>query len=333
MVSTRTPQSPLGSGFGAASTAAEVIDGIDLAGKIAIVTGGYSGIGVETVRALRSAGADVIVPTRDLSKAARTLEGIDGVQIEPMDLMDPASIIAFADGFLASGRPLHLLINNAGIMANPLTRDARGYESQFSTNHLGHFQLANRLWPALVQAGGARIVSLSSWGHRFSPVVFEDPNFERREYDRFAAYGQSKTANILFAVEADERGKADGIRAFAVHPGGIIGTGLDKHISIEELRAFGAVDEAGKPIVDPSRNLKNVEQGAATSVWFATSPLLHDKGGVYGENCDISSVTAEVPVSMQPDARDRTMDHGVMAYAIDPENAKRLWRLSADLLK
>ncbi|EWM10571.1 short-chain dehydrogenase/reductase [Kutzneria sp. 744] len=181
-----TPQRPLGSGFGCASTADDVIKGIDLTGRTAIVTGGYSGIGTETARALRAAGAEVIVPTRNHAKAAEALAGIDGIQIATVDLLDPASVDAFAQAFLASGRPLHILVNSAGIMANPLTRDARGYESQFATNHLGHFQLATALWPALRRAGGAREVSVSSWVFFVSPTsTFDDPNFERREYQPF----------------------------------------------------------------------------------------------------------------------------------------------------
>lgn len=328
-----TPQAPLGSGFGAASTAEEVIRGRDLRGKVAIVTGGYSGLGLETARVLRAAGATIIVPTRDLGRATAALQGIDGVEIEAMDLLDPASIDAFADRFLATRRPLHILVNSAGIMACPLTRDARGYESQFTTNHLGHFQLTARLWPALRQANGARVVSVSSWGHRHSPVVFDDPNFERRDYDRWSAYGQSKTANVLFARALDERGKADGVRAFSVHPGGILGTGLEKHVTREELTALGAIDKDGKPVRDPARNLKTIEQGAATIVWCATSPQLDGMGGVYCENCDIAP-----PVSKERQAKARSDTTrppgamGVMPYATDPEAAERLWSLSEQLL-
>ena len=329
-----TLQKPIGSEFGAASTADDVLKGLDLSGKVAMVTGGYSGIGLETTRALRSAGAEVIVPARDHDKAVTALERIDGVEIAAMDLMDPASIDAFADKFLASGRPLHILVNSAGIMANPLTRDGRGYESQFATNHLGHFQLAARLWPALLQANGARVISVSSWGHRHSPVVFEDPNFERRDYDRWLAYGQSKTANILFALALDERGKGEGVRAFSLHPGGIVATGLGKHLSREELQAAGAIDEHGKPILDPAKNLKTAEQGAATSVWCATSPQLNGMGGVYCENCDIA------PLLSEKDAANRTSDAvrrvgsmalGVMPYAVNPAAADRLWSLSEQL--
>jgi NAD(P)-dependent dehydrogenase (short-subunit alcohol dehydrogenase family) len=224
-----TPQVPIGSGFNSASTAGEVIKGIDLAGKTAIVTGGYSGLGRETARELRAAGARVIVPARDPERATAALAGID-VEIESMDLLDPVAIDALAERYLTSGQPLHFLVNSAGIMANPLTRDTRGYESQFATNHLGHFQLTVRLWPALTKANGARVVSVSSWGHHFSPVVFDDLNFERRDYNPWVAYGQSKTANILFAVALDECGKKDGVRGFSLHPGSIPGTGLQKYL-------------------------------------------------------------------------------------------------------
>jgi NAD(P)-dependent dehydrogenase (short-subunit alcohol dehydrogenase family) len=335
-------QKPIGSGFDAASTASDVINGTDLLNRVAIVTGGYSGIGLETTRALLSAGAKVIVPARDRAKAATALERLNGVEIEEMDLLDPASIDAFAERFLASGRPLHILVNSAGIMACPLARDARGYESQFATNHLGHFQLVARLWPGLRQAKEARVVSVSSWGHRHSPVVFEDPNFKRRDYDRWSAYGQSKTANILFALALDQRGKAESVRAFSLHPGSIVGTGLEKYLSREELRNAGVIDENGKPILDPARNLKTVEQGAATSVWCATSTQLDGMGGVYCENCDIAPlVPKEHEGNSSIDALSRfsqairqvgSMPLGVMPYAVNPEAADRLWRLSEQLL-
>jgi NAD(P)-dependent dehydrogenase (short-subunit alcohol dehydrogenase family) len=324
-----TQQTPIGSGFGASTTASEIIRGCDLSGKVAIVTGGYSGLGLETVRVLHSAGAKIIVPARDHDKASKALKGLDDVDIEIMDLLVPASIDAFAEKFLASDRPLHILVNSAGIMACPLTRDARGYESQFATNHLGHFQLAARLWPALCQARSARVVSVSSMGHRYSPIVFEDPNFERREYDRWAAYGQSKTANILFALALDKLGKAKGVRAFSLHPGSIVGTGLEKHLSREELMAGGIIDENGKPILDPTRQLKTVEQGAATSVWCATSPQLDGMGGVYCENCDVAGLMPEKVGAMN--IGDSTRMVGVMPYAIDPKSADRLWSLSEHL--
>jgi NAD(P)-dependent dehydrogenase (short-subunit alcohol dehydrogenase family) len=333
----QTKQAPVHSGFGPTATARDALVGIDLSGEVAVVTGGYAGIGLETTRALAEAGATVIVPARTPEKARHALNGIPRVEQSTLDLLDPVSIDAFANEFLSSGRPLHILINNAGIMAAPLTRDGRGYESQFSTNHLGHFQLTARLWPALRTARGARVISVSSWGHRRSSVVFEDPNFERHDYDRWAAYGQSKTANFLFALELDERGKAEGVRSFSLHPGSIAGTGLGKYISREELRAFGVIDENGKPILDPAKNLKMPEQGAATSVWCATSPQLNGMGGVYCENCDISPLVPKEDASDASSQFSRALRQpsstslGVMPHAIDPAAAKQLWTLSERL--
>ena len=324
-----TQQSPIHSGFGAATTAAEVIRGINLKDKTAIVTGGYSGLGLETTKALVSAGARVIIPARSHEKAVKALKDLNGVEIESIELSDPGSINAFADRFLASDRPLHILVNDAGIMAAPLQHDRRGYESHFSINHLGHFQLTVRLLPALRRAKGARVVSVSSWGHRFSPLHFEDPNFEHRKYDRWAAYGQSKTANILFIVELDKRYAKDGIRAFVVHPGGIVETGLAKYISQDELRAASALDDKGRPVIDPSRDLKTPEQGAATTVWCATSAQLEQRGGVYCENADIAPISSKDPNNMT--INDLKDDKGVVPYAIDPEAAYRLWELSEKL--
>ncbi|MEU3339081.1 oxidoreductase [Streptomyces sp. NPDC002144] len=325
---TTTAQRPVRSGFGAASTAEEVIKGIDLTGKVAIVTGGYSGIGLETARVLRAAGAQVVVPARDLERARAALTDVPGAETEYLDLLDPASIDAFAEKFLASGRPLHLLVNSAGIMATPLTRDARGYEAQFATNHLGHFQLVRRLWPALVAAGGARVVSVSSRGIRFGGVDFDDLHFEHRPYEPFVAYGQSKTANALFAVELDRRGRTEGVRAFSVHPGIIIDTGLIKHLDPEIVRASGTVDEDGRPVIDPARQWKTVQQGAATGVWCATSPRLAGLGGVYCENCDVSPlVTPETEAAWYDSER----TPGVLPGAVDPEAAARLWEVSERL--
>jgi NAD(P)-dependent dehydrogenase (short-subunit alcohol dehydrogenase family) len=322
-----TKQIPINSGFGATSTAEEVIAGIDLSGKIAIVTGGYSGIGLETTRVLHLAGAKVIVPARDYNKAAAALNGLDGVQIEEMDLADPVSVNAFADKFLSSGKPLHIMVNSAAVAGIPLTRDARGYELSFATNHLGHFQLVTRLWPALRKAHGARVVMVSAWAHSRSPIVFEDINYNHRDYESWSAYGQSKTANILFAVSIDERGKDDGIRAFSLHPGSII-TGLSRHLSQEQLQAMGVIDNEGKPILDPSRNMKTVEQGAATSVWCATSPNLDGMGGVFCNNCDIAPLVTEELTRNIPGSKVM----GVMPHAIDKQNADRLWTLSEQLL-
>ena len=316
-----TPQVPIGSGFGAASTAAEVIAGCDLTGKTAVVTGGYSGIGVETVRAFHSAGAQVVVPARDMAKAKTSLADMPDVGVEIMDLFDPESIDAFAERFMRDNEKLHILINNAGIMAPPLVRDARGYESQFATNHLGHFQLTCRLWPALIAAEGARVVALSSYGHRRAGIDFHDPNFYHREYDPWIAYGQSKTADALFAVALDSIGQRQNVRAFSVHPGGIA-TDLIRHMSQAEIDASQIIDQSGKPIIDPANNKKTPPQGAATSVWCATSPQLNGMGGVYCQDCDIAPALP---------SDDSTELHGVRPRATDPVAAGRLWQLSEQL--
>ncbi|MBM2766345.1 SDR family NAD(P)-dependent oxidoreductase [Burkholderia anthina] len=325
-----TPQKPIGSNFGAATTADEVIANIDLAGKVAIVTGGYSGLGRETARVLRRAGARVIVPARDVTRANAALAGID-VEVAPMNLLDPSSIDAFAASFLESTRALHILVDSAAIMAVPeLTRDARGYESQFATNHLGHFQLALRLLPALRRANGARVVSVSSLGHRYSPVFLDDPHYDQRPYDPWTGYGQSKTANILFAVALDEREQNHGIRAFSLHPGAIVDTGLGKYVPREQLVAAGVLDGQGKPILDPARQLKTVEQGAATQVWCATNPQLNGRGGVYCENVDVAPLMVTQPtITGMSDAMRLT---GVAPYAVDRVNAEGLWQLSEKLL-
>ena len=313
-------QKPIRSGFGFSTTAAEVLGGKDLTGKIVIVTGGYAGLGLETTRVLSEAGATVIVPARSAEKARANLEGFPRFELASLDLMNPESIDAFAESFLASGRPIDLLINNAGVMASPLSRDSRGNEGQFSANHLGHFQLTLRLWPALIKAGGARVVSLSSRGHRFSGVDFDDPNFERRPYDKWKAYGQSKTANALFAMGLDRRGETHGVRAFSVHPGAIL-TDLTRHLSDDDLKSFNLSRRPDGRIVpdgEPVRRFKDVPQGAATSIWCATSPQLDGMGGVYCEDCDIAEV---IPGEI-------TLPAGMAPHASDPELAERLWALS-----
>lgn len=309
-------QHPLHSGFGSETTAVEVLKDVSLQGKVAIVTGGYSGIGLETTQALAGAGACVVVPTRSPDKAREALRGIPSVELADLDLLNPQSIADFAQHFVDSGRPLHMLVNSAGIMAAPLTRDARGYESQFSSNHLGHFQLAVQLWPALCRADGSRVVSVSSRGHHFGGVDFDDPNFTQRDYEKWRAYGQSKTANILFALGLDTRGAVHGVRAFAVHPGRIMSTNLTRFLSNEDLRSAGVQDEHGRPTAAAAG--KSVEQGAATSVWCATSARLEDMGGVYCEDVDIASMVAA----------DVNSERGVKPWATDPLLAERLWKLS-----
>lgn len=313
-------QQPIGSGFDAKSTSREVIKGIDLMGKIAIVTGGNTGIGLETVKTLASVGATVIVPARDMEKAGKNLQGIAHVEIEPMDLMDPASIDTFAQKFLASGRPLHLLINNAGIMWVPLRRDSRGIESQLAVNHLAQFQLTARLWSALKNANGARVINVSSHGHHFAPFNFDDPNFEHRDYETLQGYGQSKTAVNLFTVELDNRAKACGVSAYSVHPGSIGGTELGREAPLELFIKMGFCDEQGNMLPEVAASLKTIPQGASTTVWCATSPQLEGIGGVYCEDTDVAVL-----------ASDFEMSNGVKSYSLDEADAKRLWTLSEEL--
>ena len=313
---TTTAQHKIGTGFGATSTAAEVIAGIDLTGKLALVTGGYSGIGIETTRALVGAGAHVIVPARRVDTAREALSEFPNVEVDQLDLGDLDSVKAFAERFLATGRTLDLVINNAGVMACPETRVGPGWEAQFATNHLGHFALVNRLWPAV--ADGARVIALSSRGHFFSPIRWDDLQFERG-YDKWEAYGQAKTANVLFARHLDKLGAAKNVHAFALHPGGIW-TPLQRHLSHEEKVARGWIDDDGNVLV----NFKTPEQGAATTVFAATSPQLDGIGGVYLEDCDLAE---PVPTDADP----ATTWSGVKAYALDPEQAERLWTVSAEL--
>jgi NAD(P)-dependent dehydrogenase (short-subunit alcohol dehydrogenase family) len=305
--------------FGFDSTAAEVIEGIDLSGKRAIVTGASSGIGVETARALAGVGADVTLAVRDTGAGERTAADITAtagnaaIHVGRLDLADQASVAAFAADW--SG-PLDRLVNNAGVMALPdLQLTPEGWEMQFATNHLGHFALALGLHDALSAAGDARIVSLSSRGHLRSPVVFDDLNFTSRPYDPFLAYGQSKTANVLFAVEATRRWAGDGISANAVHPGAIADTNLARHMDpevLERLRSSGTFRS------------KTIEQGAATSVLVATSAQLEGVGGRYFEDCNEASVI--------DDPTPETAS-GVAAYALDPGNAERLWEVSLRMLQ
>jgi NAD(P)-dependent dehydrogenase (short-subunit alcohol dehydrogenase family) len=325
-------QQPLGSGFTAASTASDVLEGIDLTGRTAIVTGGHVGLGLETTRALSAAGASVVVGVRSPERAARAVAGLERVELAQLDLLDPASIDAFAARYLDSGRPLHMLINNAGLMGGELVRDARGYESQFATNHLGHFQLTNGLLPALRTANGARVVELSSWGHHLSGIRWDDPHFET-DYDGMVAYGQAKTANVLFAVELDRRWSGDGIRGYALHPGGIVETNLAPWLTIEDKKAMGLLDDAGQPIIDPDRELKTPQQGASTTVWAATSPLLADIGGVYLKNNDVAPID-DSAAAFSADIAEAALDMsgGVMPYAVDPASAQRLWNLSDKLV-
>jgi NAD(P)-dependent dehydrogenase (short-subunit alcohol dehydrogenase family) len=308
------PETLITTPFGFESTAAEVIAGIDETGKRAIVTGGSSGIGVETARALAGAGAEVTLAVRDTTAGERVASDIDGdVRVGRLDLADQTSVNAFVASW---DGPLHILINNAGVMALPdLQRSPEGWELQFATNHMGHFALATGLHEALKAAGTARVVSLSSVGHLRAPVDFEDLHFERRSYDPALAYAQSKTANVLFAVEAQRRWSADGITVNAVHPGAILESNLARHIDpalLEQLRTSGVY------------RYKTLQQGAATSVLVATWPPLEGQGGHYFEHANEAPVV-DAPVAGQGGT-------GVAAYAVDPANAERLWEVSEALL-
>jgi NAD(P)-dependent dehydrogenase (short-subunit alcohol dehydrogenase family) len=301
--------------FGATSTAAEVIAGVDLTGRRAIVTGGASGIGAETARALAAAGAEVTLAVRDVAAGKQVAAGIAegaGVLVERLDLADPASVRAFVAGW--SG-PLHILVDNAGIMAPPETRTAQGWELQFATNHLGHFGLTTGLHDALTAAGDARVVVVSSVGHVNGAVDFDDIQFERRPYDAWLAYGQSKTANVLFAVEAAKRWAGDGIVVNALNPGRITSTNLTRYVG--DIATAPTSFEAGSDDV----SWKTIEQGAATSVLLAASPLVEGVTGRYFEDCNEAG-------PHRPGVR-----RGVADYAIDPANAERLWEVSADLLE
>lgn len=314
-------QNPVNSGFNALSTTADVIKGINLSGKIAIVTGGNTGIGLQTTKTLAKAGATVIVAARDIEKAKKNLQGIENVELETLDVMNPASIDVFAKKFLDTNRPLHLLINNAGIMWVPLRRDSRGIESQLATNYLGQFHLTARLFKALKKANGARVINVSSLGHQMAPFNFDDPNFLQRQYDTLQAYGQSKTASNLFTVELDQRAKAYQIRAYSVHPGSIAGTELAREAPLELLEKLGYMDDHGNIKPEVMAKLKSIPQGAATTLWCATSPLLENIGGVYCEDTDIASLAEPKSAGL----------YGVEKYSLEESNAAKLWDLSQQM--
>ena len=309
-----TPQQPVASPYDSSSTAQDVLEGIDLAGKFAVVTGGYSGLGLETTKALQQAGADVVVPARRPDHAQGLLEGL--AEVQEMDLADLDSVGRFAASLVETGRPIDLLINNAGIMANPETRVGPGWESQLAINHFGHYALTNQVWPLLAN-GGARVVALSSTGHKISDIRWDDPHFTSDPYNEWVAYGQAKTANSLFAVQLDALGKDAGVRSFAVHPGGIM-TELQRHMPREDLLERGWIDEDGKP----NPLFKTPEGGASTSVWAATSTLLDGLGGVYCEDCNVASPT-------DPDSEFGRFI-GVDEHAVNPESAERLWAMTAE---
>jgi NAD(P)-dependent dehydrogenase (short-subunit alcohol dehydrogenase family) len=304
--------------FGAETTASEVAEGIDLSGKVALITGGSSGLGQETARVLAGRGAQVILTARDMPKGEavaaeiRASTGNQHVEVEELELGSLKQIRAFAQRFLARHPTLHILVNNAGVMACPQAKTSDGFELQFGSNHLGHFLTTCLLVPALRRAAPSRVVSVSSRGHHMSPVVFDDIQFERRPYDKWLAYGQAKTANVLFAVGLERRLGARGVHANGLHPGSIL-TELGRHLQPEDIQFLQARARGMK--------FKSVEAGAATSVFAATAPELEGRGGLYLEDCHVAAVNDA------PDALD-----GVKSYALDPENAERLWKISEKLV-
>jgi len=308
-------QHSIETGFGNKSEASEVMSGIDLSGKVALVTGGYSGIGFETVKALTGAGAKVIVPSRDVDRAVTTLDGVIGAeQIGFMDLSDLPSVTRFGEAIAVNHPKIDIAIFNAGVMACPLYRTQQGLEWQLGVNHVGHFVLLQTLLPALRAARGARLVTLSSIAHRMSAVRFDDMNYTHRDYDKWQAYGQAKSAQSLMAVELDRREASNGIRSFSVHPGGIF-TPLQRHLGNAEMAEFGWTDTDGRPSPVAEKLFKTTTQGCATSLWAATHGVLDNVGGVYCEDCNVSDVV--------PDESNAFT--GVRQWAIDSEAAKHTW--------
>ena len=312
-------QAKLGSGLDPKSEPSDILAGKDLTGKVAVVTGGYSGIGLETTRALAAAGAKVYVPVRNFDKAAETLATIKRGEVIPlsMDLGDFASIRRFVAKMLEDETQIDLLINNAGIMACPESRVEGGWESQFGVNHLGHFLLTKGLLPALLAADAPRVVCLSSIAHRRGGVNFDDINFEKTAYEKWTAYAQAKTANALFALGLDMKYAEQGLRAFSVHPGGIM-TPLQRYLDNEEMIALGWLDESGNLSELAASLFKSTTQGCTTTLWAATSEQLDGKGGLYCEDCDVADLADE----------NTPRYFGVAQWAVDPALAKELWELS-----
>jgi|TARA_B100000767_G_scaffold180523_1_gene168499 NAD(P)-dependent dehydrogenase (short-subunit alcohol dehydrogenase family) len=315
-------QKPINSGFGAKSEPSEILAGIDLTGKVAVVTGGYSGIGLETTRALSSCGARVLVPARRVDVARELLRDVvDENDVIAIDLANISSVRDCVASITPIVNSIDFLINNAGVMACPETRVGNDWELQFAANHLGHFALTLGLLPALKMSGNARIVALSSTAHKLSAIRWDDIHFAN-DYDKWQAYGQSKTADSLFAVALDQRMKDSGIRAFSVHPGGIM-TPLQRHLDLEEMVALGWLGKDGQPSEMAAAMFKTPSQGATTTLWAATSPQLENIGGVYCENCDVAAMQQEGPGARYS---------GVAPWAIDSEQAKRLWVISEEAI-
>ena len=319
-------QKPIDSGFNSKSNAHEITKDVDLNGKIAIVTGGYSGIGLETTRELVSSGAEVIIPAKRTDVAIKNLEGIVPKEnVIEMDLSDLNSVKNFTDGYKENFNRLDLLINNAGIMACPETRIGNNWESQIAVNHFGHFLLTKELMDMMAGNDGARFVSLSSSAHSLTGILWDDIHFLDNPYDKWMAYGQSKTASSLIAIEFDRLMKDKGVRGFSVHPGGII-TPLQRHLQKEEMVALGWMKEDGSPTELTKNFFKTTSQGASTTVWCATSSSLNEIGGVFCEDCDIAKRKNEVDESMQ-------RYFGVADWAVDIDEASKLWELTEKTLK
>ena len=311
-------QKPINSGFNSKSETSDILSEINLSDKVAIVTGGYSGIGLETTKGLILAGAKVIIPAKRPEIAFKNLNGIVSEDnVIKMDLSDLNSVKEFTDNFKENFRKLDLLINNAGIMACPETRIGNNWESQFAVNHIGHFLLTNELMDMMEDVEGARFVSLSSSAHSLTGILWDDIHFQNTPYDKWMAYGQSKTACSLMAIEFNTRMKDKGVEGFAVHPGGII-TPLQRHLEKEEMVALGWMDEDGSPSELAKNFFKSTSQGASTALWCATSPDLKGLGGVFCEDCDIAKRKSEVDESMQ-------RYFGVADWAVNTDEGSRLW--------
>ena len=317
--------------FGERTTALEVVEGHDLTEKEVIVTGANSGIGVETARALAKAGARVVIAARDLKKANEVKDDIikttgnNNVEVEELELGSLKSVDKFVERYLATKKPLHILINNAGIMNTPQGVTEDGFELQFGVNHVGHFALTVGLLPALKAAKNSRVVMVSSLAHIWGDIDFDDIHFKIRPYHGFASYGQSKTANALMAVELTRRFKADGIYSNALMPGAIA-TGLQRHMLKEELENLGWVESNPK--------FKTIEQGASTTVWAAVAPELERKGGLYLEHCQIAPIIPDEEVKIAKETNFQNgFPFGYLAYAVDPENAKKLWTVTEEMIE
>jgi NAD(P)-dependent dehydrogenase (short-subunit alcohol dehydrogenase family) len=317
--------------FGATSTTDDVLSGVDLQGKRILVTGVSAGIGVETARSLAAHGAQVLGAVRDLTKAEAATAQVQkdaaahggSFELVALDLASLASVRACADGLLAKGKMFDLVIANAGVMATPFGHTADGFETQFGTNHLGHFVLVNRIAPLM--KAGSRLINLSSSGHRFANVDLQDPNFERTPYEPFIAYGRSKTANILFAVAFDQRHREHGIRAAAVHPGGIQ-TELGRHMGSEQIQTM--IDQMNKQLAEEGKAIfqwKTIPQGAATSVWAGVTAAAEEIGGRYCENCHVGETVADSAIIS-------AISEGVRGYALDANAAQALWKKSEELV-